>query len=310
VGHANATTIYLKKELKAARQAVKELEAAVSSATCFREEFGEVLEECLRAVSRLEQVGQQLGRGSSGSGAAAPPGLRLARDQQPVAWASSAAPRELPPTPRRAAPPRPAPQAIAARETPELLLVASEVKVTAKRALTLVEVHGRRKSLAKLLNVINKKKIVAKIGMTQQRFSALLPPPERPSTSAPQHLGQAAGPPLERASSAASPGGARAPAGQVLRQGKHDKVFSAAYVPYNTSVYPHTCVWWSLGHQLEFYSEAAQCTTAFPIEGSGYAVTTVAIDPLGNVWTGHAKGYVRVRRKQTWVAPPPPPAPS
>lgn len=191
-------------------------------------------------------------------------------------------------------------QAIATRETPELMVVASEIKVTAKRARTLVEVHGKRKNLGKLLNIINKKKIIAKFGRTRERFSALLPPPEKPSTSAisvstarrpsNDHLGRAS----------SSPTKAGAATSVILRQGKHDKVYSAAFVPYNPAVFPYSCVWWSLGQQLELYSESAQCTTAFPIDGSNYMVTTVAIDELGNVWTGHAKGIVRVRRKQAW----------
>lgn len=56
IGQSNATTIYLKKELKAARLAIKDLDASVQSASCFREECAGLLEECERAVGRLEQV--------------------------------------------------------------------------------------------------------------------------------------------------------------------------------------------------------------------------------------------------------------
>jgi hypothetical protein len=56
VGQANATTIYLKKDLRVARQAIKDLDASVQSASSFREECAGLLEECERALGRLEQV--------------------------------------------------------------------------------------------------------------------------------------------------------------------------------------------------------------------------------------------------------------
>lgn len=48
---------------------------------------------------------------------------------------------------------------------------------------------------------------------------------------------------------------------------------------------------------IEFYSEATQSTTGFQIEKQSMTVTALGIDDEGNVWTGHAKGLIRVRRK-------------
>ncbi len=51
---------------------------------------------------------------------------------------------------------------------------------------------------------------------------------------------------------------------------------------------------------LEFFSEAGQSTTAFAIDKPSMLITAIGIDVDGNVWTGHAKGVVRVRRNQQW----------
>ena len=51
---------------------------------------------------------------------------------------------------------------------------------------------------------------------------------------------------------------------------------------------------------MEFYSDASQSTTTFAIEKSSLAVSSIGIDDDGNVWTGHAKGLIRVRKQKQW----------
>lgn len=38
----------------------------------------------------------------------------------------------------------------------------------------------------------------------------------------------------------------------------------------------------------------------FQIEKTSLNVTAIGVDEAGNVWTGHAKGLVRVRPRQQW----------
>jgi hypothetical protein len=51
---------YLKEEMAAAREAVKALDEAVAKAKSFRERASRLLEEAHRALSRLEQVLQNV----------------------------------------------------------------------------------------------------------------------------------------------------------------------------------------------------------------------------------------------------------
>ncbi|MEW5318025.1 MAG: hypothetical protein WDW38_009279 [Sanguina aurantia] len=60
------------------------------------------------------------------------------------------------------------------------------------------------------------------------------------------------------------------------------------------------CLWWSAGRIMEFYSEATQATTAFGAEKPSLIVTALVIDNGGNVWTGHQKGLIRMRKYCQW----------
>ncbi len=50
------TKLFMKQEIKEARDMVNSLDAAVAKATSFREKASRLLEEASRALSRLEQV--------------------------------------------------------------------------------------------------------------------------------------------------------------------------------------------------------------------------------------------------------------
>lgn len=54
------TAYYLREEMHAARQAVKQLDCAVSEAQSFREAASKLREEAHRAMGRLEKVAQGL----------------------------------------------------------------------------------------------------------------------------------------------------------------------------------------------------------------------------------------------------------
>uniref|UniRef100_A0A7S3R324 Protein kinase domain-containing protein n=1 Tax=Dunaliella tertiolecta TaxID=3047 RepID=A0A7S3R324_DUNTE len=89
------------------------------------------------------------------------------------------------------------------------------------------------------------------------------------------------------------------PQGKILKEGKHDRVLSAAFVPPQASS-NCTCLWWSTSCMLEFWTEAGGSTTGFRIGKDSQVVTAIGIDSSGNVWTGHQKGLVRVRQKMQW----------
>jgi hypothetical protein len=57
-GHERGSSFYLAQEIRAAREAVSKLDAAVGQANSFREKCSRMLEEAHRALSRLEQVGR------------------------------------------------------------------------------------------------------------------------------------------------------------------------------------------------------------------------------------------------------------
>jgi hypothetical protein len=65
------------------------------------------------------------------------------------------------------------------------------------------------------------------------------------------------------------------------------------------------CVWWAVGERLEFYSEVTQSTTTFAPRGGGGGgggapITALAVDLVGNVWVGTAKGAIVMRRQRNW----------
>jgi hypothetical protein len=85
--------------------------------------------------------------------------------------------------------------------------------------------------------------------------------------------------------------------GTLVRSAKgSEKVYAVAHVPMSD----HVCIWWSVGQQLEFYSDLTQSTTAFKMDKASLYVTSIGIDERGYLWTGHMKGMVRVRKKQSW----------
>eukprot|EP00955_Chlamydomonas_euryale_P014997 161016-Chlamydomonas_euryale.AAC.1 len=51
---------------------------------------------------------------------------------------------------------------------------------------------------------------------------------------------------------------------------------------------------------LEFYSGLLDSTTAFTVEREHAPVTALGVDPGHNIWTGHARGMLRVRLKGEW----------
>ncbi|GIL75439.1 hypothetical protein Vretifemale_5158 [Volvox reticuliferus] len=86
--------------------------------------------------------------------------------------------------------------------------------------------------------------------------------------------------------------------GKMLQCNRHEKVLAMTYVPAaQVQASEYMCIWWSVGQRMEFYSEATQSTTVFQEASS---VTALGIDDSGSVWTGHSKGQVRVRYKQQW----------
>lgn len=89
-------------------------------------------------------------------------------------------------------------------------------------------------------------------------------------------------------------------AGQVLREGRNERVFSVAFAPAAVAAASGgLCVWWALESCVEFYSDAAQSTTSFATEGSVF-LSCVAIDNAGNTWGGTSSGTLLMRRPCVW----------
>ncbi|GAX75255.1 hypothetical protein CEUSTIGMA_g2700.t1 [Chlamydomonas eustigma] len=201
-------------------------------------------------------------------------------------------------------------QATETKSAPELILIACEIKVSARRGLTLVDVYGRMGTFGKMVTLCARGSIYSKYDKVCDHLNTLLVISEAailPSTAKSMESGSSA---AVAGAAAASPASGvsvvaavpHPPHGVELRVGKQDKVHCVAYVPSAVESYlsETICIWWSAGNMLEFFSEAGQSTTAFGIEKPHLLVTSVAIDLDGNVWTGHVKGLLRVRRNQQW----------
>eukprot|EP00798_Chlamydomonas_sp_ICE-L_P018693 gene18693-25214_t len=263
----NGVHYYLKQEIAAAREAVGNLDKAVSKATSFREKSSMTLEEAHRALSRLQQ-------------------------------------------------------AVETEKAADLVAIACEIKVATRTALTLVEVYGSKGKLGQMASMVMRKQIHSKFDAVTERLKHFLPPPrmvtdEGSSTSSltrgsrplqPTNSGKLAvkaDRPLGSRSiggytfsHAATPGG-----GTVIRQdkhGKHGRIYSVCYVPATGLTFNCVCLWWSAGQLLEFYSESSESTTAFEVKDPSLTVTCLGVDAEGNVWSGHVKGLVRVKKKQHW----------
>ncbi|GLC35543.1 hypothetical protein PLESTB_000196300 [Pleodorina starrii] len=323
------TAFYLDEEMNAARQAVKQLDKAVSGAVSFREAATKLLTEALRALSRLEQAMDNKEAAAELIGiacdikCAAKRGITLVDVYGKYSTAvkimtlflrsyihakfdkQAELLRKLnPPLPRGGAaaaaggataggggggggapPPQGAPMLPV---SPSQQQQQQQQQFQQQHQPLAITAMSNAQSMASTLSG-------GSLG-TAPDAAAAPPPPPPPQAAA------AAGPggakPLGRTSHGASLVPAPPPAsgplvGKALSTCRHDKVLALAYVPAASSDY--VCIWWSAGQRLEHYADATQATTAFQ---QAFAVTAVAVDEEGSVWTGHIKGQVRLRRKQ------------
>jgi len=95
-------------------------------------------------------------------------------------------------------------------------------------------------------------------------------------------------------------GGEAAHGGQLLRRGRHERVYAVSFAPPAIAAASGgMSVWWALESCVEFYTDATQSTTSFAIEGGVY-LSCVAIDGAGNTWGGTNRGALLVRRPRMW----------
>ncbi len=208
-------------------------------------------------------------------------------------------------------------QATETRSAAELVTLACEVKVSARRGLTLVDVYGGMGVVTKFVTMLMRKSIYKKYDKVINHLKALLPPaepmPAVPSTAA--AAAAQAGPSspvamlVKDTDNNSEGGGSRygsksanvltEPRGEELRPAKRgEKVHCVTNV--QSSDQDGISVWWSAGAMLEFYTEANQSTTAFLVDKPSLIITAIGLDAEGNLWTGHIKGLVRVRRNEQW----------
>ncbi|MEW5304554.1 MAG: hypothetical protein WDW36_007157 [Sanguina aurantia] len=255
---------YLQEEMRAAREEVTALDQSVAAALSFREKSTKLLEEAHRALSRLEQ-------------------------------------------------------AISIHEGPELILVACEVKVSARRGNTLVSMYGSYSALAKFMTLMMRSYIHTNSSThptglhpnppstTNLQQQPGLPSAQQPalpqSLQQQQHSGSSSQQQVSLSQVVAVQHHHHAPVvGILLRDAMHDRVHAVAYIPdtMKHALGDQVCLWWSAGRIMEFYSEATQATTAFGAEKPSLIVTALVIDNGGNVWTGHQKGLIRMRKYCQW----------
>ncbi|GAX75257.1 hypothetical protein CEUSTIGMA_g2702.t1 [Chlamydomonas eustigma] len=202
-------------------------------------------------------------------------------------------------------------QASDTKTAPEMIVIACEVKVSARRGLTLVDVYGKMSGITKMATLVMRKTIYRKFDKVCDHLKTLLVSAESPPAAVPgSNLAAADAPAVPSSGNSAmnlvinsgSPSSAQQPLGLELRAGKYDRVYGLTYVPAAADHFipETTCVWWAAGTMLEFYSEAGQSTTAFSLDKPHLLVTALAMDIDGNLWTGHVKGLIRVRRSQQW----------
>eukprot|EP00798_Chlamydomonas_sp_ICE-L_P025957 gene25957-11641_t len=260
---------YLKQEIAAAREAVSNLDKACSKAISFRERSSATLEEASRALSRIQQ-------------------------------------------------------AVEKEKAAALVAVACELKIATRTALTLVEVYGSKSKIGKMLTLGMRKQIHTKFDVVADRLKQILPSgtaatdagttlTTQNSGKNPKPLVGKPAPKTDRPLGSRSIGGYSFPAslgisspsslGTVIREdkhGKHQRIVSLCYVPLSALTFECVCLWWSAGQLLEFFSESSDSTTAFEVKDPNLTVTCLAVDHEGNVWSGHIKGLVRVKKKQAW----------
>jgi hypothetical protein len=228
-------------------------------------------------------------------------------------------------------------QAVAVRAAPELILLACEIKVAARRGADLLRTYGQYHLLGKLVAWARRGKVEARYGKVTARLRALMPAAAAagcstgdgtPTSAAggaveSPFMGQtaSAGGAGARALGAAGSGGGHsilertvtggtaadggapgpsAPNNQLLRRGRHERVYAVSFAPPGAAAPGGgLSVWWALDSCVEFYSDAAQSTTSFGIEGD-MVLTLVAIDGAGNTWGGTNRGTLLVRRPRVW----------
>lgn len=218
-------------------------------------------------------------------------------------------------------------QAVAVRAAPELILLACEVKVAARRGADLLRTYGQYHFLGKLVALAQRSKVAAKYVKVTERLRSLMPAASAaaavsgvstpPSTSAgggaSPFSGHATGGQSTGGSGSAGPLGAldrtmtggggelgAVGGGQMLRQGHHERVYAVSFAPPSVATASGgMCVWWALESGVEFYSDATQSTTSFATEGDVF-LTYVAIDDAGNTWGGTSQGTLLMRRPRVW----------
>ncbi|GIL51335.1 hypothetical protein Vafri_7343 [Volvox africanus] len=302
------TAYYLREEMHSARQAVKQLDAAVSAAQSFRESASKLREEAHRAMARLERAVAQV----MNSEYVDPDLIGIACDIT-----------------------------CAAKRGITLVDVYGKYSTMVKVMTIFLRsyIHSKFEKQTELL-----KKLNPSVQVQASAHRPQVPLPPVPAAQSQQHtsstasvqsttsantcggppltvipevitqlgrsstgtaaLPQAAAPPVIPQSLAVAPPTPQPPAatqplvGKMLQCNRHEKVLAMTYVPAaHVQASEYMCIWWSVGQRMEFYSEATQSTTVFQEASS---VTALGVDEAGSVWTGHAKGQVRVRYKQQW----------
>ena len=224
---------------------------------------------------------------------------------------------------------KPDAQAVATRAAPELILLACEVKVAARRAGHLLRTYGCNSFCGSPVAWMRRSRVVSEYGKVTERLRGLMPGAPSgtavPGRLAPTSAGDASlASPFGMAgtgfgssgggnSSSADPrsllervvgssgGSGSTDGGHVLRQGRNERVYAVSFMPPELAAATGggLCVWWALDSAVEFYSDATQSTTSFAIEGDVH-LTCVAIDDAGNTWGGSSCGTLLVRRPRVW----------
>ena len=153
-------------------------------------------------------------------------------------------------------------QAVESGSAQELIAVACEIKVAARRGLTLVDVYGSYGKLLKVMTMLLRKQSNAKFDQVIDRLKSLMPPPHvepaepaNVSKEAPKRifcssnnsgaLARSSVPILPYTSQLTlSPGPLM---GTILREAKHDRVHCVSYVPLAALSAASVCIWWSAG---------------------------------------------------------------
>lgn len=296
------TIYWLSEEIGASRDAVQLLDAAVSKGLSYREKSSELLEAAHRALSRLEQVGPLFFHCLCGMAGADIIKHCFMTTTHHLCAATNNTQLQIHTLLNHE-------QAVASNPmpSPEFIAVGCELKLACKRGLALVRKYGFQNTVMKVATLVARSYVSDKFDrvieslqclatadkLTAARACTEAPEPRRAGLAS--HSRSLATHSVPHATSFGPP------QGTLIRTGKHDKIHSITYVPFEALSSNTVCVWWSVGQVTEFYSEASQSTTAFPpAESPKHVVTALGIDDDGNVWTGHHRGIVRMRKKQYW----------